>query len=269
MLIAFLIKDAKSQSLKENGKSDRNHNCRYSRKTSVSSVSKERTKPKFLKWNLQTKKVSRQTGWRNAAVSFRKPFRKRASTNHNRKYRQFRPPKSFSKRAKFKICEEKPTCKKIYISELKEEMLSKVFRKLNLKIETSHTIMQSFYSPVHLASVRKKETQKVMVEKNFLIEFKISPGCVGVQKLRSNTKKNHTQDGIRRTKGIFLDLWIEKRVLKDNGYNKEGSYLYSGQYSLLSSLLAKWVSLAITDWKYLINLLKRNRKFVDWHLGRS
>ena len=143
---------------------------------------------------------------------------------------------------------------------MREEIISKVFRKLNLNIETSYTIMQSFYFPVQLASVRKKVTQNVMVQKNFLIEFKIWPGCVGVQKLRSKTKRNQIQDGIRRTKGIFLELWIEKVVLKDNGYNKEEPYLYSGQYSLLSGLLAKWVSRAIKDWQNLINFLIDNKK---------
>ena len=64
----------------------------------------------------------------------------------------------------------------------------------------------------------------------------------------------------KEKKGIFLELWIEKMVLKDNGYNKEEPYLYSGQYSLLSALLVKWVSFAIKDWQYLINFLKDNRK---------
>ena len=42
-----------------------------------------------------------------------------------------------------------------------------------------------------------------------------------------------------RTKGVFLEKWIENMVLKDNGYNKEESYLLTGQYFLLSALLAK------------------------------
>ena len=39
-----------------------------------------------------------------------------------------------------------------------------------------------------------------------------------------------------RTKGIFLEMWIEIMVLKDNGYNKEESNILTGQYFLLSAL---------------------------------
>ena len=102
----------------------------YSRKTSVNSVSKERTKPKTLKWSFQAKLVTPGIGWRSAAVSFRKQFRKRASMKHNRKSRPFRPPKTSSQRAKFKICGEKPCLQKnIDFLKLKEEVLSKISKK--------------------------------------------------------------------------------------------------------------------------------------------
>ena len=120
--------------------------------------------------------------------------------------------------------------------------------------------MQSFYFSVYLASVRKKGIQNFLVKKNFLIQSKVWTGCVVRQKMRSNTKTNHTQNKTMRTKGVFLENWFEKMVLKDNGYIREESYLYSRQYSLLSALLDKWVSLAIKDWQCLTNFLKDNRK---------
>ena len=78
-----------------------------------------------------------------------------------------------------------------------------------------------------------------MVEKNFLIESIIWNGCVVRQKMRSNTKTNDTQDKTMRTKGVFLEKWIENMVFKYNGFSKEESYLLTGQYFLLSVLLAK------------------------------
>ena len=139
-------------------------------------------------------------------------------------------------------------------------MLSKNFTKLNLKIETRHTIMQSFYFSVYLASVNKEENQIVVVEKNFLIESKNWTGCVVRQKMRSIFKTNHTQDRTMRTKGIFSEMWIGNMVLKDSGYNKEESYLLTGQYFLLSALLAKKASLVINEQQKLINFWKGNRK---------
>ena len=96
------------------GKFERNQNSMHLREASVSSVSKEQTKPKNLKRSLQAKLVTRQTGYRNAAVSFRKQFRKGASMKHNRWSRHFRPSKISSQRAKFKICGEKPCLQKTF-----------------------------------------------------------------------------------------------------------------------------------------------------------
>ena len=61
----------------------------------------------------QAKIVSRQTGWENAAVSFRKQIEKQADMKHSRKSRQFRSRKISPQKAKFKICEEKPDLQEI------------------------------------------------------------------------------------------------------------------------------------------------------------
>ena len=44
-----------------------------------------------------------------------------------------------------------------------------------------------------------------------------------MQKKSSNTKKKYTQDITRKTEGMFLETWIEKKVVKDNRYNKDKS----------------------------------------------
>ena len=136
-----------------------------------------------------------------------------------------------------KSAEKNSLCKNhIFFGIKKKKCCQKFSEKLNLNIETRHTIMQSFFFSVYLASVRKKETQNVMIEENFLIESKVWTGCVVRQKMRSNTKTNHTQDKTMRTKGVFLEKWIENMALKDNGYNKEELYLLTDQCFLLSAL---------------------------------
>ena len=94
-------------------KVERNHISMSSKKTSVSLVCEKGNKPKVLKWNFQAKIVSRQTGWKNAAVSFKKQIEKQADMEHSRKSWQFRSRKISPQRAKLKVSEEKPDLQEI------------------------------------------------------------------------------------------------------------------------------------------------------------
>ena len=85
-------------------------------------------------------------------------------------------------------------CIKIQFRNRRRKSSQKLLGKLNLKIDTSQTAMQSLIFWNYLVSVGWNETQNWRVDEIFPIEVNVWIGCVVMLKRISKNKKNHTQN---------------------------------------------------------------------------
>ena len=124
---------------------------------------------------------------------------------------------------------------------------AKIYQENSLKIETNQMILHSLAFSVYLVSVRRKGTEKFLLENTSSMELKVWTGCIVLHRTSLKTKQNHTQKLWRKTKGIFLGTWSEK-VVKCSEYESDEPYHYSRKwsqcYALVSVISANWVSVA-------------------------
>ena len=128
-----------------------------------------------------------------------------------------------------------------------QEKHQEVIKKIELEYQDDSNDSAIFELSSPFCFCVKKRNSNPIGEIFFSFQLNVWIGCVVLQRMKSKTKKNPTQDNQEKLKVCF-DNMFRKMVLKDNEYDWDKSYLYSSQrnqnYVQLSAISANWVSVA-------------------------